>query len=140
MATSDDEGETWSAPRELPLALTGDRHLPRYAPDGRLVIVFRPVPPGEAKTLSAFPMATSPPGSGRYEDIVAGREGECLIRLLRSYRGADHTYPGFELLPDGTFVATTYIQYQPDELQSIVSVSFRLDEIEQPNTRHKETR
>ena len=37
---SDDEGETWSAPRELPGALTGDRHVGRYAPDGRLVISF----------------------------------------------------------------------------------------------------
>lgn len=130
MATSDDEGETWSPPRELPLALTGDRHLPRYAPDGRLVIVFRPVPPGEAKTLSAFPDDYFTAWVGRYEDIVTGREGECLIRLLRSYRGADHTYPGFELLPDGIFVATTYIQYRPGELQSIVSVGFRLDEVQ----------
>ncbi len=130
MATSDDDGETWSEPRELPLALTGDRHLPRYAPDGRLVIDFRPVPPGEAKTLSAFPDNYCTAWVGRYEDIVEGREGERLIRLLRSHRGADHTYPGLEVLPDGTFVATTYIQYQPDELQSIVSVRFRLDEIE----------
>lgn len=130
MATSDDDGETWSEPCELPLALTGDRHLARYAPDGRLVIVFRPVPPGEKKTLSAFPDDYFTAWVGRYEDIVEGREGECLIRLLRSYRGADHTYPGLELLPDGTFVATTYIQYQPDELQSIVSVHFRLDEID----------
>jgi len=38
-------------------------------------------------------------------------------------------YPGLELLPDATFVATTYIQYLPDELQSIVSVRFRLDEV-----------
>jgi len=38
---SDDEGETWSEPRELPGALTGDRHTGRYAPDGRLVITFR---------------------------------------------------------------------------------------------------
>ncbi len=130
MATSDDEGETWSPPRELPLALTGDRHLPRYAPDGRLVIVFRPVPPGESKTLSAFADDYFTAWVGRYEDIVTGREGESLIRLLRSYRGADHTYPGLELLPEGTFVATTYIQYRPDELQSIVSVRFRLDEVQ----------
>ncbi len=127
MATSDDEGETWSPPRELPLALTGDRHLPRYAPDGRLVIVFRPVPPGEAKGLSSFPDDYFTAWVGHYDDIVNGREGECLIRLLRSYRGADHTYPGLELLPDGTFVATTYIQYRPGELQSIVSVRFRID-------------
>ncbi len=128
MKRSDDEGETWTAPRELPLALTGDRHLPRYAPDSRLVIVFRPVSPGDAKTLSAYPDGYCTAWVGRYEDIVAGREGECLIRLLRSYRGADHTYPGFELLSDGTFVATTYIQHRPDELQSIVSVRFRVAE------------
>ncbi len=130
MALSDDEGETWSAPRELPLALTGDRHRARYAPDGRLVVVFRPVPPGRNKSLSAYPDSYCTAWVGRYEDIVEGREGQFLIRLLRSYRGADHTYPGLELLPDGTFVATTYIQYRPGaEMQSIVSVRFRLDDI-----------
>ncbi len=68
---------------------------------------------------------------GTYDDIVNGREGQYLIKLLRSHRGTDHTYPGLELLPDGSFVATTYIQYQPaEELQSIVSVRFRLDEID----------
>lgn len=130
MATSDDEGETWSAPRQLPLALTGDRHLPRYAPDGRLVIVFRPVLTGKAQSLSHLPDNYCTAWVGRYEDIVNGREGECLVHLLRSYRGADHTYPGLELLPDGTFVATTYIQYRPNELQSIVCVRFKLDELQ----------
>ena len=33
---SEDEGKTWSSPRELPLSLTGDRHIGKYAPDGRL--------------------------------------------------------------------------------------------------------
>ena len=40
-AVSNDEGASWSAPRELTASLTGDRHAARYAPDGRLVIVFR---------------------------------------------------------------------------------------------------
>jgi hypothetical protein len=129
MATSDDEGETWSAPRELPLALTGDRHLARYAPDGRLVIVFRPVAPGGPKDLRAYPHGDFTAWVGRYEDIVTDREGGYLIRLLRGHTGADHTYPGLELLPDGTFVATTYIKYRPGkELHSVVSVRFRLDE------------
>ncbi len=135
MATSDDEGETWSEPRELPLALTGDRHLARYAPDGRLVIVFRPVSPGESKPLGVFPDGYFTAWVGRYEDIVEGREGDFLIRLLRSHRGADHTYPGLEVLSDGTFVATTYIQYHPgNELQSIVSVRFRLGEVGETNS------
>jgi hypothetical protein len=82
--------------------------------------------------LSAYPDGYFTAWVGRYEDIVAGREGECLIRLLRSHCGADHTYPGLEVQPDGTLVATTYIQYRPgDEMQSIVSVRFRLDEIDE---------
>lgn len=130
-SVSNDEGETWASPRELPLALTGDRHLARYAPDGRLVVVFRPVPPGKQMSLSAFPDSHFTAWVGRYEDITEGREGQYLVKLLRSHRGVDHTYPGLEILPDGTFVATTYIQYRPGpELQSIVSVRFRLSEIE----------
>jgi len=38
---SNDEGKSWSVPRELPTALTGDRHTAKYAPDGRLLISFR---------------------------------------------------------------------------------------------------
>jgi hypothetical protein len=130
-AVTDDEGETWSQPRELPLALTGDRHLARYASDGRLVVVFRPIPPGKQMVLSALPDSYFTAWVGRYEDIVEGCEGQYLVRLVRSYRGADHGYPGLVLLPDGTFVATTYIQYRPGpELQSIVSVRFTLDELE----------
>src|SRR5690606_4515477 len=43
---SEDEGATWSEPRELPIALTGDRHTGKYAPDGRLLISFRGITPG----------------------------------------------------------------------------------------------
>jgi hypothetical protein len=38
---SDDEGQHWTTPRELPASLTGDRHTAKYAPDGRLFISFR---------------------------------------------------------------------------------------------------
>ncbi len=38
---SEDEGKTWSSPQELPISLTGDRHIGKYAPDGRLFISFR---------------------------------------------------------------------------------------------------
>ena len=38
---SEDEGKTWTEPRELPGALTGDRLTGKYAPDGRLFITFR---------------------------------------------------------------------------------------------------
>ena len=44
----------------------------------------------------------------------------------------DCGYPGLELLPDGDLLATTYVQYHPDgEKNSVVSVRFRLDELDQ---------
>ncbi|MDB6140567.1 MAG: hypothetical protein JWO94_3639, partial [Verrucomicrobiaceae bacterium] len=58
-----------------------------------------------------------------------GRAGDYRIKLLHSYKGGDCGYPGLELLPDGTFVATTYIKYrQGPELNSVVSTRFTLAE------------
>jgi len=124
-AVSDDEGETWSEAKELPASLTGDRHCVRYAPDGRLAICFRDMAANRA-TRGHFVAWV-----GTYDDIVNGREGQYRIKLLHSYRGRDCGYPGLELLPDGTFVATTYIKYRPGpEKSSVVSVRFRLEEID----------
>ncbi len=65
---SDDEAKTWSEPKELPTALTGDRHTARYAKDGRLVVTFRDMAEGPTKGLTRRPCSwarrTSPaPGS-----------------------------------------------------------------------------
>jgi len=130
-SVSGDEGENWSEPQQLPLALTGDRHLARYAPDGRLVIVFRPFPPIGPTPLQDFKESHFTAWVGRYEDIIDGREGQYLVKLLHSHQGGDHTYPGLEILPDGSFVGTTYIKYRPGpEMHSVISVRFRLDDIE----------
>ena len=41
---SDDEGETWSEPMDLPGSLAGERHKASYDPiSGRLVITFREI-------------------------------------------------------------------------------------------------
>jgi hypothetical protein len=121
--TSTDEGRTWSATKPLPPGLFGDRHQPHYAADGRLVLTFRDTGPG------------SPTGKhfiawvGRYEDILNGRDAQYRIKLLHSYHGGDCGYSGLELLPDGTFVATTYIQYRAgNEKNSVVSTRFNLAE------------
>ena len=45
-------------------------------------------------------------------------------------KGADCTYPGVELLPDGTFVTTTYGHWTRGELPYIVSVRFKLEELD----------
>lgn len=124
LMTSDDEGRTWSKPVEMPGSLTGDRHLPRYAPDGRLVIPFRDMAKG-SPTIGDFVAWV-----GTYDDLIRGREGQYRVRLLNSPRKVDLGYPGLELLPDGTFVATTYAVLAAGEKNSIVSIRFRLDEID----------
>jgi hypothetical protein len=122
---SDDEGATWSAPKFLPGTLSGDRHQAKYAPDGRLVIVFRDMASG-SPTRGHFVGWV-----GTYDDIVHQREGQYRLKLLHNYAGTDCGYPGLELLPDGTFVATTYIKYWPDKRKhSVVSTRFQLADLD----------
>lgn len=124
VAFSNDEGSTWSDPVELPGSLTGDRHVGRYAPDGRLVIAFRDtthVSPTKGDFVAWV---------GTYDDIVHGREGRYRLRLLDNKKDRDCGYPAVELLPDGTFIATTYGHWIAGEEPFIVSVRFKLAEID----------
>lgn len=122
---SRDEGATWSVPRDTCRGLTGDRHQGVYAPDGRLVIAFRDQAPG-SPTRGHFVAWV-----GTYEDIVRNRPGLCRVKLLHSHAGGDCGYPGMELLPDGTVLATTYIKYDDGKEQhSVVSVRFTLPELD----------
>ncbi len=121
---SDDEGKTWSEPLELPGALTGDRHQGRYAPDGRLVVSFRDTT-HESPTKGDWVAWV-----GTYDDIVHQREGQYRIRLMDNHKGADCAYPAVELLPDGTFVVTTYGHWIKGEMPFIASVRFKLEEID----------
>lgn len=121
---SNDEGQTWSQPRELPGALTGDRHVGKYAPDGRLFLSFR-------DTTRESPTKGDWVGwVGTYDDIVAGREGQYRVRLMDNHKAADCAYPGVEALPDGTFVATTYGHWTEGEAPYIVAVRFKLAELD----------
>lgn len=124
LITSRDEGRTWSEPRELPAALTGDRHVGRYAPDGRLFVSFRDM----ARTSATRGDWVA--WMGRYEDLVRGREGQCRIRLMDNLHAYDCAYPGVEALPDGTLVATTYGHWDARQPPYIVSVRLRLAEVD----------
>jgi len=121
---SNDEGLTWTEPRELPGSLTGDRHTAKYAPDGRLFISFRDT------TLESPTKGDWVAWVGTYDDIVNNREGQCRIRLMKNHKGADCAYPGVELLPDGTLVTTTYGHWTAGEEPYIVSVRLKLSEID----------
>jgi len=149
---SNDEGKNWTDPKPLPNALTGDRHVPRYAPDGRLLISFRDRSPGayykelraKAKEIdeinySALAMESglgSPTEGdwvawvGTYDDLVNGGEGQYRIRIKDNKNGWDTTYPGVEVLPDGTFILTTYGHWEKGRQPYILSVRLKLDEMD----------
>ena len=144
---TDDDGKTWTEPRELAAALNGDRHVAKYGPDGRLFVSFRDIP-----TKGRYsPTAGDWVGwVGTYDDLVKGKEGQYRIRLRNNYGNSSNNstgdcgYAGVELLPDGTFVAVTYGHWDvvpgsitPQQPEGrghpayILSVRFTLKEIDE---------
>lgn len=149
---SEDEGETWSEPKALPNELNGDRHVLKYAPDGRLLVVFRDNSPAHFRkdldkiakekgevNLSEVAKSTrlgSPTEGdwvgwvGTWKDLIKGRKGQYRIRFKDNIHSWDCCYPGVELLPDGTFVVTTYGHWEKDKEPYILSVRFTLKELD----------
>ena len=147
---SNDEGKTWTTPRELPASLTGDRHVLRYAPDGRILATFRDVSSdmSEIRKLShqegtsnmdviasKHKLGSPTEGDwvawvGTYQDILEGTEGQYRIRIKDNKKDWDTTYPGMELLPDSTFIITTYGHWEEGEQPYILSVRFSLEELD----------
>ncbi len=126
---SQDEGKTWSTPREVPAALNGERHKAEWTKDGRLFITFRSIERDPAKN-SLY----GDPASGRYsegwiawigtyEDLKAGREGQYRIKLTHTYldgqtqpqvaANSDTGYCGNVVLGDGTIVTSSYGCFDP---------------------------
>lgn len=124
LMVSNDEGTTWAEPRELPLALTGDRHTAKYAPDGRLFISFRDMAEGSATKGDWVAWV------GTYDDLVSGRDGQYRVRLMDNQDSWDCAYPGVEVLPDGTIVTTTYGHWEAGKEPYIVSLRLTLTELD----------
>ena len=127
---SHDEGVTWSEPRELPLTLTGDRHTGKYGPDGRLMISFRCRSPKQSVQDRPFE-GDWVSWVGTWEDLYHGREGQYFLRFKENTKGYDTTYPGVEVLPDGTFVTTTYGHWSKGQQPYILSVRLKLSELDE---------
>jgi len=132
-SVSHDDAKTWTEPRELPATLTGDRHVAKFAPDGRLVVAFRDV----AKSSSTYGHYLA--WVGRFEDILQGKPGDYRVKLFHNALrkesdqpgagNADCGYSDLELLPDGTIVATTYLKYEAGpEKHSVMNTRFTLTE------------
>ncbi len=149
---STDEGKTWSNPRPLPNELNGDRHVLKYAPDGRLLIVFRDISPlsfrkgldsiakdrnevNISNVASETGLGSPTEGDwvgwiGKWKDLVKGKPGQLRIRFKDNIHSWDCCYPGVELLPDGTFVVTTYGHWEKDKEPYIVSIRFSMEELD----------
>jgi hypothetical protein len=121
---SEDEGRTWSAPRELPADLTGDRHTARYAPDGRLLICFRDMA-RQSETRGDWLAWV-----GTWENLAEGTPGQYRVRIKDNVNSWDSTYPGVEVLPDGTFVLTTYGHWEAGKQPYILCARFRLEDLD----------
>jgi hypothetical protein len=149
---SNDEGKTFTDPKPLPNGLNGDRHVLRYAPDGRLLVVFRDISPlsfrkdlakiSEERKESNVSIITKETGLGSpsegdwvgwvgtYNDLLTRKDGQYRIRFKDNMNSWDCCYPGVELLPNGTFVTTTYGHWEKGKQPYILSVRFNLKELD----------
>lgn len=112
--TSRDNCKSWGNPFKLNIHLSGDRHVSKYLPDGRLFISFR----GKCKQFYHDWCAWV----GTYEDIKQCRDGQYLIRIMKNMKsGGDCAYPGVELV-DNTIITTTYGNWDESDLPFIKCV------------------
>lgn len=121
---SRDEGQKWTKPEPLSPELTGDRHTAQYAPDGRLVVSFRCMAQGSPYWGDWVAWV------GHYSDLHKRGAGQYVVRLKHNTEGADCGYPGVEVLPNGTFVCTTYGHWDEGEQPYILSVRFKLGDLD----------
>ena len=126
---SRDEGKTWSTPRELPLTLTGDRHTGKYGPDGRLFLSYRCISP-KAKAQNRPFEGDWVGWVGTWDDLIQGNSGQYFFRLKDNTKNYDTSYPGVEILPNGTFITTTYGHWIEGQSPYILSSQFQLQDLD----------
>lgn len=139
---SEDEGETWSEPRELPAALNGDRFKAEYTKDGRLFITFRSIERGPKAEANAGEDVTGGYVSegwvawvGTYDDLKNGNEGQYRIKIAHIYQNgqkepqycadSDTGYCGNVVLKDGTIVTSSYGHFDPNDKINAISGELR---------------
>ncbi|NLI70051.1 MAG: exo-alpha-sialidase [Firmicutes bacterium] len=131
---SQDEGETWSVPQEVPAALNGERHKAVYTKDGRLFITFRSIERApekleryaEGKKKSNWYSEGWVAWVGTYEDLKEGTEGQYRIKIAHTYldgqevpamaANADTGYCGNVVLDDGMIVTCSYGRFDPQDV------------------------
>lgn len=137
---SDDEGETWTKPKELPYCLTGDRHKAEYNPStGILALSFRSYRQEPlSKVTAGFVKRTA--GwvcwIGGFEDLLSYRDadadndtyGKKVVVLGTDYTyTGDCGYTGTALVADGSFVMLSYGYFEKDAANPyIMAVRFKV--------------
>ncbi len=124
MIYSDDEGETWSKPIDLPGSLAGERHKAAYDPiSGRLVITFREIKYDINKNNQFDGYSDWLAGDwvawvGTYEDLMELNDGQYTILLAEDWannaKSGDTGYAGIVVLEDGTFIMDSYGHWDKD--------------------------
>ena len=132
IAFSNDEGKSWSRPKEAPAALNGERHKAEYTSEGRLLITFRSIERGRKAQFYAkktdrkrgWMSAGLIAWVGNYDDLKSGNEGDYRIKIAHVYQegqkqpnyyaGSDTGYCGNVVLPDDTFVICGYGKFSPN--------------------------
>ena len=123
MFWSDDEGETWSEPIDLPGSLAGERHKAKYDPEsGKLVITFREIQYDRDNDglIESGDWYCGDWGLwvGTYEQLMNLEDGEYCVTIdedftQNTYSG-DTGYAGYVILDDGTFVMNSYGHWDED--------------------------
>ena len=123
MFWSDDEGETWSEPIDLPGSLAGERHKALYdSESGKLLITFREInyDLNNNGQLESGDWHCGDWGLwvGTYDQLMNLEDGEYCVTIdedfaQNTYSG-DTGYAGFVQLPDGTFVMCSYGHWDED--------------------------
>ncbi len=121
---SHDEGGSWSQPKELPAALTGDRHTATYTADGRLFISFRDT------TRESATKGDWVGWVGKWQDIVEGKEGQYRVRLMDNHVRGDCAYPAVLQQKDGTIITITYGHWTKGESPWIACRRFTIAELD----------
>ena len=68
---------------------------------------------------------------GRYEDIIQGKPGQYVIKLGDNKKGWDTSYPGVEILNDGSILTTTYGHWLKNQAPYIISVRINSKELDE---------
>lgn len=142
IAFSDDEGNTWTEPKEMQGALMGERHKAEYDPvSGRLLITFREIIRRSASDLNDWAAGDWVAWIGTYDDLVQFNEGQYRIRLMEDFtpsvRSGDTGYTGNVVYKDGTYVLTSYGYFDSQDTRApyIMTVRLKLSDLDTPYER-----